>query len=148
MTRPEIAVENFMKGCNCSQSVISAFAEDLGMSRDTAMCISEGFGGGMGRMRSVCGAVSAMFMACGLKLSKGDPKDTETRALIYKTVQEMAAEFKEKYGTIVCAELLKGISTSSGSVPTTRDAKFYKERPCAQFVEYAAEIVERKLMSL
>ena len=90
MTKAELAVENFKNGYNCSQAVAAAFCEDFGMSRADCLRISEGFGGGMGRMRSVCGAVSGMFMLAGLKHSKAEPKDLETRKLIYRLVQDMA----------------------------------------------------------
>lgn len=145
MTKAEIAVENFKNGYNCSQAVAAAFCEDFGMSRRDCLRISEGFGGGMGRMRSVCGAVTGMFMLAGLKHSKAEPKDLETRKLIYQLVQDMSADFQAQFGTIICADLLGGIKTTSGSESTPRNNKFYQERPCLRCVALAAEIAEKHL---
>ena len=145
MTKAELAVENFKNGYNCSQAVAAAFCEDFGMSRADCLRISEGFGGGMGRMRSVCGAVSGMFMLAGRKHSKAEPKDLETRKLIYRLVQDMAEDFKAQFGTIICAELLGGIKTAPGAESTLRDSKFYQERPCLRCVALAAEIAEKYL---
>ena len=111
------------------------------------MCVSEGFGGGMGRMRLTCGAVSGMFMLVGLKYSKGIPKDLEMRTKIYDTVQQMAKAFEEKNGSIVCGDLL-GINKpkDNGAVPTERNGEFYKKRPCVGCVEDCARLVEEYLL--
>jgi C_GCAxxG_C_C family probable redox protein len=145
--KSEKAAELFKSGYNCSQAVVGAFAEDFGIDLDTAMRISEGMGGGIGRMRLTCGAVSAMAMLAGLKLSSGKPKDTETKAEIYALVQKMAAEFKEKNGTIVCAELL-GIAKpkNEGARPEERTEQYYKKRPCIGCVADCAEIAEKYLL--
>jgi C_GCAxxG_C_C family probable redox protein len=142
MDRVEKAVELFKSGYNCSQAVIGAFCDEFGMDFETAMRVSEGFGGGMGRMRLTCGAVSGMFMLVGLKYSKAEGGDIETRTKIYETVQKLAKEFEEKNGSIVCGDLL-GINKpkDDGAVPTTRSESFYKKRPCAKCVEDCAILV-------
>lgn len=147
MDRVQKAVDLFKSGCNCSQAVICAYCDLFGMDEETAMRVSEGFGGGMGRMRLTCGAVSGMFMLAGLKYSKGVPKDLETRARIYDTVQQMAKAFEEKNGSIVCGDLL-GINKPKdiGAEPTKRDKEFYKKRPCVGCVEDCARLVEEYLM--
>lgn len=146
MTKAERAVELFKAGYNCSQSVVGAFAEDLGFDFDTAMKMSEAFGGGMGRMRLTCGAVSGMFMLVGMKYSKAKGGDLETRRLVYKTVQEMAEEFKHKNGSIICAELLgENLPKDNGSVPTPRTPEFYKKRPCIGCISDCAEMAEKYL---
>ena len=137
----------FLSGYNCSQAVVGAFAEIFGMNAQTAMRFAEGLGGGMGRMRLTCGAVSGMSLVVGLKMSTGEPTDTKTRSEIYATVRKMAEEFKEKNGSIICAELL-GISQSNdtGPVPEQRTSQYYKKRPCAQCVYDCAEIIEKHLL--
>ena len=147
MKKSEIAVENFLSGYNCSQAVVAAMCEEFGMSKSDCLRISEGFGGGMGRMRSVCGAVSGMFMLAGLKNSNAEPKDLETRKLVYQLVQDMAKEFEDRLGSIICAELLGGtMPKDKGAAPTPRDGEFFKKRPCSECVRIAAEIAEEYLL--
>ncbi len=147
MDRVQKAADLFKSGCNCSQSVLCAYCDLFGMDEKTAMRVSEGFGGGMGRMRLTCGTVSAMFMLVGLKYSKSVPKDLETRAKIYGTVQQLAKEFENKNGSIICGELL-GIHKprDTGAVPTERNEEFYKKRPCVEYVRDCAELVEKYLI--
>ena len=147
MDRIQKAKDLFESGCNCSQAVIFAYSDLFGMDETTAMRVSEGFGGGMGRMRLTCGAVSGMFMLAGLKYGKGIPNDLETRTKVYDTVQKMAKEFEEMNGSIVCGDLL-GINKpkDTGAVPTERNSEFYKKRPCVGCVEDCAKIVEKYLV--
>ncbi len=147
MDRIQKAKDLFESGCNCSQAVICAYSDLFGMDEATAMRVSEGFGGGMGRMRLTCGAVSGMFMLAGLKYGKGIPHDLETRTKVYDTVQKMAKEFEEMNGSIVCGDLL-GINKpkDTGAVPTERNSEFYKKRPCVGCVEDCAKIVEKYLI--
>ncbi len=132
------AMELFKKGYNCSQSVLGVFCEELGLNFDTAMKISSSFGGGMGRMREVCGAVSGMFMAAGLAYSTPVNNKTEQ----YKIVQELAKRFKEKNGSIICRELLEGIETSTSPIPEERNENYYKKRPCIDLVCSSVELLE------
>ncbi len=146
MDRTNIAKENFKKGYNCAQSVVAAYSDLFGMDADTAVRFAEGFGGGMGRMRGVCGAVTAMYMLAGLKYSKGVPKDTDTRELIYETVRNMTKEFEKKNGTAVCAQLLGASKPKDdGAKPEQRTETYYKKRPCIGCIEDAARIVEKVL---
>ncbi len=147
MNKSDKAVENFLGGYNCSQSVVAAMCEDLGMSEEMGLMVSEGFGGGMGRMRETCGAVTGMFMLAGLKMSKAMPNDMDTRKAIYAKVQEMAAEFKERMGSINCAELLgAALPKDTGATPTERNDEFYRKRSCTECVRVAAEIADRHLL--
>lgn len=143
--KAEKAKELFEKGYNCSQAVVGAFAEDLGLDLDTALKLSSSFGGGMGRLREVCGAVSGMFMVAGMKFGYTSPTDNDKKAQLYKLVQEMAGEFKDKNNLIVCRELLNLRVQSDSPVPSPRTKEYYKTRSCADFVYDAAEIVERFL---
>ena len=139
--KTEKAKELFKSGFNCSQSVLGVLCEESGLDFNTAMKLSSSFGGGMGRMREVCGAVSAMFMASGLAFSSGD-NSPESKAEQYKIVQELAKRFKDKNGSIICRELLNGIENSTSYTPSTRDENYYKKRPCLKLVCDSVEIFE------
>lgn len=148
MTRPEKAKQLFMSGYNCSQAVVGAFIDDFAVDFDTAMKLSSSFGGGMGRMREVCGAVSGAFMIAGLKCGYCDPCDKAAKSAHYALIQKIAADFKQKNGSIICRELLEGVGCNGkcqGSVPEDRTAAYYKKRPCAELVYIAAKIVEDEL---
>ena len=138
------AKELFKSGYNCSQSVLGVFCEELGLDFDTAMKISSSFGGGMGRMREVCGTVSGMFMAAGLAYSSSD-NSAENKANQYKIVQELAQEFKDKNGSIICRELLQGVENSTNPMPSERTETYYKKRPCIELVGDSVEILEKYL---
>ncbi|MCR5261535.1 MAG: C-GCAxxG-C-C family protein [Candidatus Gastranaerophilales bacterium] len=144
MNRKEKAAELFKKGYNCSQSVLGVFCEELGLDFDTAMKISSSFGGGMGRMREVCGAVSGMFMAAGLAFSDTSAS-AENKKRQYGIVQELAKRFKEKNGSIICRELLAGIEKSDSPTPSERTSEYYKKRPCPELVADAVDIFEEYL---
>ena len=137
------ACELFAGGLNCAQSVFVAFTDVTGMDRDLAMRLSSSFGGGMGRMREVCGACSAMFMVAGVLYGPDESFSHEDKTQHYKRIQELAANFKEKHGTIICRELLKDLSVTSTPEPEKRTEKYYKVRPCIRFVRTAAEILDR-----
>lgn len=141
----EKAKELFKQGYNCSQSVLGAFCEELGMDFETAMKISSSFGGGMGRMREVCGTVSGMFMAAGLMFGPSDNSNPSDKGEHYKRIQELAKRFKDKNGSIICRELLQGVETSTSAQPSERTDAYYKKRPCIELVGDAAEIFEQYL---
>ena len=148
MTRPEKAKQLFLSGYNCSQAVVGAFIDDFAIDFDTAMKLSSSFGGGMGRMREVCGAVSGAFMIAGLKCGYCDPCDKAAKSAHYALIQKIAADFKQQNGSILCRELLEGVGCNGkcqGSVPEDRTAAYYKKRPCAELVYIAAKIVEDEL---
>jgi C_GCAxxG_C_C family probable redox protein len=137
----ERAVSLFKQGYNCSQSVFAAFCEECGMDFDTALKISSSFGGGMGRLREVCGAVSGMFMVAGMKYGYTDPKDSLSKAEHYKRIQQLANLFKERNKSLICRELLGLTTQTEGYVPEARTIEYYKKRPCADIVGDAAEIM-------
>ena len=146
MDRVTKAEELFKSGYNCSQSVIGAVCEDLGYDFDTAVKVAEGFGGGMGRMRLTCGAVSGMVMAVGMLLSSGKA-DNDTRAVVYAKVKDLADKFKAENGTITCSELL-GLEQSKeyNATPDARTAEYYKKRPCVELVKECVQIIEYELL--
>ena len=143
MTRRELAMENFMKGYNCSQSIVLAFSDMLKIDETTLSRLSSSFGGGMGRLREVCGSVSGMFMVAGLLYGYDGPETGQVKADHYARIQELARRFEEKHGSIVCRELL-GLSVRHDvPIPEARTAEYYKKRPCPEIIGDAAEILEQ-----
>ena len=124
MGKGELAEELFLKGYNCAQAVAGAFAEDIGMDFDTAVKTVSSFGGGMGRLREVCGAVSGMFFVAGALYGY------------------WAEKFKEQTGSIVCRELLGAEGKDAGGAPLKRTEEYYQKRPCPKMVFLAADIME------
>lgn len=133
MEKSDKAVELFKTGACCSQAVFCAFAEDFGMDAETAMKVSAGLGGGVGRMREVCGAVTGATLALGMKYGPD-------KAAVYPHVQELCARFKAECGSIVCRELLDGTGATQGGAPEARTDAYYRKRPCAEMVRLAAEL--------
>lgn len=134
----------FTEGYNCAQAVFGAFSDVTGIDFETSMRLASGFGGGMGRMREVCGAVSGMFMVLDAVEGYTSPTDNEAKKVLYAKVQKLAEVFKSENGSIVCRELLGGVP-STAPTPTERTTEFYKKRPCVQLVELAANIVAEHL---
>lgn len=131
----------FHQGYNCSQSVLLPFAKELGLEWETAARLASSFGGGMGRLREVCGAVSAMFMIAGLLRGYSDPEDTDAKAAHYRRIQALAAKFRERHGTILCRELLGLSEGPDHYVPAERTEAYYAQRPCDDCIGDAAEII-------
>ncbi len=142
----EKAVNSFRNGYNCAQSVLLTFAGKIGLTDDEALRLASSFGGGMGRLREVCGAVSAMFMIAGFLKGYTEPDNDIAKANHYKLIQDLATEFKSKYGTIICRELLGLDGTEFSPVPSARTEEYYKERPCEEFIRCVAMIVEEELL--
>ena len=141
--RVEQAVENFMAGYGCCQSVVAAFADLYGLDDTLAKKVAAGFGGGVGRLRMMCGAVSGIVMLVGLDCGQTEGSDREGKSACYKVVQELLAKSKEQNGSLICAEILglKGYEKAANSyVASARTAEYYKTRPCAAKVESAARI--------
>ena len=143
MTRREEAMENFKKGYNCSQAIVLAFADMLPVDRTLLLRLASSFGGGMGRLREVCGSVSGMFMIAGLLYGYDGPETGQIKAAHYAGIQELAKRFEEKHGTIICREML-GLSVRHDvPTPEARTAEYYKKRPCAEIIGDAAEILDQ-----
>lgn len=154
MTNEEIerralrAQELFKQGFNCSQSVFAACADLYGIEDESlALRLSASFGGGIGRMRMVCGAASGMFMLAGLQNGSSTPHDSEGKMANYALVQELAGDFKAKYGSLICAELLglapKGQCNCHLDLdprPAERTPQYYEKRPCSEMVAEAVRI--------
>ena len=139
----EKAMDLFKQGYNCSQSVVLAFCDKIGLDEETALKMSSSFGGGIGRLREVCGAVTGMFMVAGMLYGYSDPKDNKTKTEHYKLIQMLANEFREENGFIICRELLGLGAGADKPVPELRTQEYYKKRPCAELVGCAAKIMEK-----
>ncbi|MCD7710612.1 MAG: C-GCAxxG-C-C family protein [Porphyromonadaceae bacterium] len=135
----------FVEGYNCAQSVFLAYADLYGLSPALAATIAGPLGGGMGRLREVCGAVSAAFLLTGLRYPCADPRDREAKSRSYRVVQELAHRFREENGSILCRELLGLEGQNCSPEPSPRTESYYKRRPCADYVERAARIIGKKL---
>lgn len=144
-TKGQKARALFESGYNCAQAVAAAFAEEMELPLDTVLLLSGPFGGGMGRMREVCGTVSGMLFVLGKLdgyLPEGDKlAHAQEKKRVYQAVQELAAKFREKNGSIVCRELLAGIEKDSSATPSERTPQYYQKRPCAHYVEEAADLI-------
>ena len=135
------AGELFLSGCNCAQAVVLAFEDVTGLDHKTTAQLSAPFGGGIGRMREVCGAVSGMMMVLGTLYGYDDTvKDDAEKRETYKAAQEVAAKFREECGSIICREILK--NPPSDPNPSPRTAEFYAKRPCSRMVMTAARIMD------
>ena len=141
--RVQRAVDNFMAGYGCCQSVVAAFSDLYGLDETLAKKIGAGFGGGVGRLRMMCGAVSGIVMLVGLDCGQTEGSDREGKSACYKVVQDLLEKSRQENGSIVCAEIL-GIQghekAHSSYVASPRTAEYYKSRPCAAKVESAARI--------
>lgn len=136
------AVELFMSGYGCAQSVVAAFADLYDFTPQQAVRMAAGFGGGVGRMRMMCGAVSGIVMLVGLSDGQTEGSDRAGKAHCYEVVQRLLQRSKEENGSLICAELLglDGPVAMGNFVPDERNAEYYRKRPCAAKVESAARI--------
>lgn len=134
--------ELFKSGYNCSQALVGAFADTLNLDFETAMKMASAFGGGMGRLREVCGTVTGAYMVLGLRLGYHDAAATTQKAKLYAHVQEFAELFKRGNGSIICRDLLAVKTRKDCPTPDARTAEYYKKRPCVKLVSYAVALLE------
>lgn len=144
-SRKEIAMDYFAEGYNCAQSVTLAFSDILKEDKTSLAKMSSSFGGGFGRMREICGAVSGMGFVLGSMYGYDDPKDIKSKTEHYERIQEVSRRFEEKNGTIVCRELLGLNVKHDNPTPAQRTDAYMKKRPCKELVGCAAEILEEYL---
>lgn len=143
ITKREIAENYFKEGYNCAQSVALTFAGEIGMDEKTILKAVSPFGGGMGRLREVCGAVSGMLFVLGCVEGYVDPTDNDAKKQVYANTQRLVLQFKEKNGSYICRELLALKENLSEPTPEKRTAQYYAKRPCGMLVGDAAEILEK-----
>jgi len=146
MSKADLAKEFFRNGANCAQSVLCAFEQECGLDHATALRLASGFGGGMARMREVCGAVSGMFMAADLIFGPADPSDKAAKDAHYAVLQQLAEQFRQETSSIICGVML-GLKPGQGNEPVSsaRTDSYYKKRPCAELCALAAGILENHL---
>ncbi|MBQ6977692.1 MAG: C_GCAxxG_C_C family protein [Paludibacteraceae bacterium] len=140
-SRAQKAQDLFKQGFNCSQAVFASCADLYGIhDEQLALRLAASFGGGTGRMRMTCGAANGMFMLAGLHNGSATPHDSEGKMANYAFVQQLAGEFKAKYGSLVCAELLGLAPKPQAPKPEERTPQYYEKRPCAEMIAEAVRI--------
>lgn len=140
MDHVTLAADLFLEGFNCAQAVAVAFTDVTGMDKKAAAMMASPFGGGMGRMREVCGAVSGMLLVLGSLYGYDQSDDNAKKKAVYKQVQQLAEQFREANGSIICREILK--NPASDPNPSPRTAEYYAKRPCCRMVMTAAQLME------
>lgn len=147
-SRQDEAVAAFLGGCNCAQAVFSTYADLFGIDRQTAMNLTNAMGGGISRLREVCGTVSAIALLVGLAEGDVDPKDRKAREKVYQKTRDLTAKFEAENGSLICRELLGILGRDQSAMPSERTPEYYKKRPCAKFVACAAKIIEQDLLAV
>lgn len=145
MTRGELAAEKFTGGYNCAQAVLLAFCDRIGLDEKTAAKLTSGFGGGIGRLREVCGAANGAFMVISLLYGDDGVAPRERKGALYARIQDYAARFKAQNGSYLCRELLSGVTADHTPLPDSRTAEYYKKRPCVEIVRDAADLLDAYL---
>lgn len=145
ISRAEQAKAYFTDGYNCAQSVHMAYADLFGIDAKQAAIIAAPLGGGMGRLREVCGACSASFLVAGLAIPCDNPSDTNAKRDCYAMVQRLAERFREANGSIICRELLGLCKKKESPTPSPRTDEYYKKRPCAELVYNSALNIGKEL---
>lgn len=143
MSRAERAKEYFLQGCACSQAVVLAFSDLIALSDEEIKKIMLPFGGGLGRLRLTCGAVSGMAAVIGMLYSAGE-NSPENKKKVYAIVQELCGKFQQQTGSLICAELLqkKNVSVEVGGEAEMRTKEYYQKRPCPDMIALAAQILD------
>ena len=132
----------FKNGFNCAQSVIAAYQDELGLDSDITLKMASSFGGGMGRLREVCGALTGLFIVAGIKYGYVDPNDQASKFEHYQLIQNLALRFKDQFGSIICRDLLQLDEQISDPTPEIRNERYYKKRACVEYVRMAASLLE------
>lgn len=140
------ACENFREGYNCAQSVLLAFSDITGLDKETTLKLSSSFGGGMGRLREVCGAVSSMFMIAGILKGYTTPNNDDIKGNHYALIQDLGNKFKSECGSIICRDILGLEDGADSPAPSKRTKEYYQERPCEHCIQIASEIIEEQLL--
>ena len=145
MSKGDLALNLFNSGYNCAQAVVLAFKEELNLDEKTLKSISSSFGGGISRLREVCGCISAMAMVLGLLYGDYDINDVSQKGNHYSLVQSVALKFKEEFKSINCAELLNKKQGIESPIPSVRTKTYYQERPCGKYIKFMADLLEKEI---
>lgn len=143
MSRGDKAYELFMQGYNCSQSIAVAFSDKIGLDKETAARLASGFGGGMGRMREVCGTFSGIVLVMSMLYGYSDSENFDRKKELYGRIQEIAKQFRSDNGSIICRDLLGLGKQQQSAEPEKRTDEYYKKRPCPELCRYAADLLEK-----
>ena len=143
MEHKAVAEVLFASGYNCAQAVFVAYCDEMNMDKETALKLSSSFGGGMGKLREVCGAVTGAFAVAGVLWGYSDVTDDKVKNEHYALIRRIAEEFKAVHGTYICNYLLKGLANINSKDSHPRTEEYYKVRPCVRFVITACEILDR-----
>ena len=140
----------FCQGYSCAQAVFCAFTDVTGLDLDTSARLASSFGGGLGRLREVCGTVSSAAMVLGMARGYSDPADNAAKKAHYERVRAFAGRFRAEEGSIICRELLTGARVDAraiqpGGDPEARSPEYYKKRPCPELVWRAAHLLDEML---
>lgn len=138
----------FLSGYNCSQSVLLAYSDLTPLTQELVATIAAPFGGGMGRLREVCGAVSGMLLCVSFLYPNAEPNDAPSKKENYAAVQDVAEAFRRENGSIICRELLGLTCQKEEPTPSERTSEYYKKRPCVELVATAARIVGEKINAM
>ena len=145
-SKAEYAKNLFLKGANCAQAVAGAFADVVGMKEEELFKLASGFGGGVGRMREVCGAVSGMVLIMNMLYGNDDITDKSAKDAHYERVQKLIKRFETETGSIICRTLLSLNNTEKiTSTSEVRTQEYYQKRPCADLVALAAQLLESEI---
>lgn len=142
MSKGDIAYDNFLSGYNCTQAVTLAFAEEIGLDKEALAKLSSGFGGGMGRLREVCGTFSGVVMVVSQLYGYSEPKNLTDKKELYEKIRALAERFRADNGSIICRELLGLEKAEASATPEPRTPEYYKKRPCPELCRYAANLLE------
>lgn len=143
MDREKLAQQYFLEGYNCSQSLVLSFKDLVNIDEKILLSIASSFGGGMGRLRETCGAVTGMLIIAGLLYGYYTPETGKIKENHYKKVQDLALSFEKEYKSIVCRELLNINIKHDSYIPSIRNDSFYKNRPCLKYIQGAVKILEK-----
>lgn len=141
VNRALLAEQYFLKGYSCSQAIVLAYQDLIKLDKETILKIASPFGGGIGRLREVCGAFSGALIVLGY-LEGNSTIDIKKKATLYESIQKMAKEFEKANGFLRCRDLLK-IHNQSSPKPSKRTAQYYHARPCQKIVKNAARILDK-----
>ena len=143
MKHSDKAAELFLKGYNCAQAVALSFSDVTGIDDVIMAKLASPFGGGIGRMREVCGAVSGMYIVLGLLYGYDSAEEKERKKQLYSKVQDLAEKFRNQNGSIICRDILK--NPPSDPTPSARTDEYYASRPCVRMVKTAADLLDEFL---
>lgn len=138
---------NFLSGYNCCQSVLLAFKDKLNLPEETLIDLGSSFGGGIGRLRQTCGCISAMSIIMGLLYGKYNKDDVEAKANHYRLIQTLSNKFKERFGSYNCATLLNLKEENFDPMPSVRNKTYYESRPCAMYIYFMCELIDKEIKS-